>query len=348
MSRVLLHLLALLLMTACALADPSIGPAPSDSALTWINGYRLKPAPDRVPQIVKALSDMGAMKDPESSGIFVGFVAGVLRANPGRAERLVDKMVFLPFQDQWVLIRAIAYSGLPQWKALLRRVARRLPERQKLINLYLDDELLPIDQLPLEAKKAGMWKRVRSAVTFESYRKPKAPARPKETFATRPELLDTLWGLYFATGEPSPIRRIITLLPWSKERNNIDKLTVGSMAKFTLASNAARDARLLKILRAAAPGQPEEVAPVLAEVIDAAETVDTAPVRKDALVAIELFKRKGPGYKTDAVWWARVGEGAISAGCVVAAVAGQAYLGLPCVVGGALSTGTVHYLGTMD
>ena len=97
MSRVLLQLFALLLMTACALADPSIGPAPSDSALTWINAYRLKPAPDRVPQIVKALSDMGAMKDPESSGIFVGFVAGVLRANPSKAERLVDKMVFLPF-----------------------------------------------------------------------------------------------------------------------------------------------------------------------------------------------------------------------------------------------------------
>ena len=68
----------------------------------------------------------------------------------------------------------------------------------------------------------------------------------------------------------------------------------------------------------------------------------------DQPAGTELFKRKGPGYKTDAVWWARVGEGAISAGCVVAAVAGQAYLGLPCVVGGALSTGTVHYLGTMD
>ena len=29
------------------------------------------------------------------------------------------------------------------------------------------------------------------------------------------------------------------MLPWSKDRQDTDKLTVGSMAKFTLATNAA-------------------------------------------------------------------------------------------------------------
>ena len=60
------------------------------------------------------------------------------------------------------------------------------------------------------------------------------------------------------------------MLAWSKERDNVERLTVGSMAKYTLANNAARDAALLAMLKRVSPQQPKEVAPVLKEVIDAA------------------------------------------------------------------------------
>ena len=109
-----------------------------------------------------------------------------------------------------------------------------------------------------------------------------------------------------------------------------------------------QDHGLLEVLRGAQPKQPEEVRPILAEVIEAAETVDTVRVRKEALAAIETLKRKGPGYKQDASLWGQIGEGAISAGCLVAAATGQVALGIPCVIGGALSTGAVHYLSTSD
>jgi hypothetical protein len=62
-------------------------------------------------------------------------------------------------------------------------------------------------------------------------------------------LLDTLWGYYFATGSHAPIQRIIQMLPWSKSRDTVDKLTVGSMARYTLASYAIRDASLREYLR---------------------------------------------------------------------------------------------------
>ncbi len=43
----------------------------------------------------------------------------MLGANPARAEALVEQMLPLPAADQWFVVRAIAYSGLPAWKSLL-------------------------------------------------------------------------------------------------------------------------------------------------------------------------------------------------------------------------------------
>lgn len=344
MFRVLVLWITLLgFMTPAAAVGAGPSPVTADAALAWISRYRTKPDVAQVPAVVRALSHLGALKDPESSGTYVGFFAGVLGSNPARAEKLVSQMLPLPFEDQWVIVRAIAYSGLPAWKDLLRKTAARLPQRQKMIELYLTDQLLPLDRIALDATSPGVLQQMRSVVTLEKLRG-KTPVRKQETFASSPELLDTLWGIYFATGSTRPIAQMVRLLPWSKERDSVDKLTVGSMAKFTMATNASRDVTLLDILRRASANQPQEVVPVLAEVIEAAETVDTVRVRKDALAAIEQLKRKGPGYKQDLAWWGQLGEGAISAGCMVAAVAGQVALGLPCVVGGALSTGAVHYL----
>ena len=54
-----------------------------------------------------------------------------------------------------------------------------------------------------------------------------------------------LWGYYLATGSYAPIGRIIKLLPLANDNDNVDNLTTGSAAKFTLASNAVRDTELL-------------------------------------------------------------------------------------------------------
>ena len=33
----------------------------------------------------------------------------------------------VPPEDEWVVVRAIAYSGLPDWRVLLRKVAPKMP-----------------------------------------------------------------------------------------------------------------------------------------------------------------------------------------------------------------------------
>ena len=330
---------------ASAFAAPAAAATPpgralnsTDAMLKWINAYRGKPEPDALPLLVRGLSEMQAFKDPESCGAYIGFIAGVLGANPERATALIEKMLAIQPADHWVLVRAIAYSGLPNWKVLLLRYAGRMATRSGMIDRYVGGKLPTLEQISYQNAKPGMLDKIK--VTFSFGVVPEKPI----ALEPNPELIDVLWGYYLATGSYPPIGRIIRLLPLANDKDNVDSLTTGSAAKFTLASNAVRDLHLLAILKRAAPGQPEETAKILNDVIETAETVDTARMRKESLAAIEELKQKGPNSKRELTSWGQVGQGALSMGCVVAAATGQFELGIPCVIGGAAYSAGLQYM----
>jgi hypothetical protein len=314
----------------------------TDAVLRWINSYRAKPDLARVPLAVRTLSRLDALRDPETSAVYVGFVAGVIGSNPQKADELVEKMLAIKTEDQWFIVRAVAYSGMSGWRDLLLRFADRMPTRQLMIEKYTSGKLPTLDSIAFEPSPTTMDKikgYTASVGNFITGRKPAEPVRLEAS----PEVLDTLWGYYFATASYGPVGRILRMLPWSKDRQSTDKLTVGSMAKYTLASNAAHDADLLAVLKREEPHESEAVRPILKEVIEAVDTMEIAHLRKEALAAIEDLKRKGPGYKRDLSTWGQVGQGAIALGCVAAAATGQVEIGLPCVVGGALSSAALNY-----
>lgn len=336
-----------LTLVAPASARPSrdIDLSTRESILKWIYGYRAKPDPAAVPEAVHALSRLGVFNDLETSGAYVGFIAGVVGSNPARAEALVARMFPLPPADQWVIVRAIAYSGLPEWKALLSKFAGRMPARKAMIDKYLAGKLPTLAEV-IRAKDPTLMDKLRGYFNFGKRGKP--PSAVTWALDGSPELLDTLWGHYFATGSYGSILRIIGMLAWSKDRDNVEKLTIGSMAKYTLTINAARDVELLTMLKAAVRQQPEEEAAVLKDVIDAADTADTARIRKEQIAAIEEIKRKGPGFKRKLSSWGQLSEGAIGVGCVTAAVMSVTALGIPCVVGGAATSAALHYWARQD
>ena len=331
--------LSTLILSAQAAALPREAEfASMDAVSRWVANYRTKPDPHRLPAAVRALSGLGTLKEPEGAGVYVGFVAGVLGANPDKAEDLIARMIPIAPADQWIIVRSTAYSGHPDWQRWLRKFADRMPMRQSMIEKYLDGRLETLDEIALERKAPTLWGKVKGYFVYEK------PANPSAiTFDRSPELLDTLWGYYFATGSEHPIERIIELLPWVNERDNVEKLTMGSMARFTLASNASRDANLLAMLKRADKTGPQQAKPVLKEVIDAAESVETTRLRKDALASIEELQRKGPAYKRDFSNWGLIGQGALALGCIAAAATGQIQFGLPCVIGGAASGAALSY-----
>lgn len=323
---------------AAAVSPAGAVPLSTDMILRWINDYRHRPDPERLPLVVKSLSGLQAFKDSETSGAYIGFIAGVLGANPTRAPRLLNAMLSIAPSDRWVLVRAVAYSGLPHWKDLLVTVGDQMPERHEMINRYLEGELPTLDQIAYPTHKPGMFDKIKVALKIG------AGDKKPDVLQPSPELIDVLWGYYLATGSYRPIGQIIKLLPLADDHDSVDNLTTGSAAKFTLASNAVRDLTLLAMLKWSVKHQPKDTAKVLNAVIVTAEDVDTGDMRKKSLAEIEQLKQKGPASKRELTGMGQIGEGALAVGCIAAAAVGQVEFGIPCVIGGASYSAGMTYM----
>jgi hypothetical protein len=336
--------LLVLIQPVSAAIAPEIDPRASLNVVQqWIYNYRAKPDYAHIPAAVRVLFHSQTFREPENAGIYLGFIAGAIGSNPARAEQLVNSFFPMPPEDEWVIVRAIAFSGLPDWRNLLRKVAPKMPGRQVMIDSYLAGTLPTLTDIPLEETKPGMWDKLRVAFTKNPFAKDDKKVKMRQTFAGNQDLLDTLWGYYFATGSYTPILRIIAMLPWSKSRDTVDKLTVGSMARYTLASYAVRDAGLREYLHSELSVQPAAVKVPLAEVVEAADTVQLGAVRKDALAAVDELKTKGSDSRRNLDFWGQVGVGAVALGCVSAAALGQVAIGIPCVIGGSASQGLLSF-----
>jgi hypothetical protein len=334
----------LLIQPAQAEKTPDIDPRASLAVVQqWIYNYRAKPDYAHVPAAVRVLFHSQTFKEPESAGIYLGFVAGAIGSNPAKAEQLVASFFPIPPQDEWVIVRAVAYSGLPDWRNVLRRIAPRMPERRVMIDSYLSGKLPTLMDIPLEEAKPGMLEKLRGTFTRNPFAKDERKLNTTLTFASNQDLLDILWGYYFATGSHVPIQRIMQMLPWSSSRDTLDKLTVGSMARYTLASYAIRDAGLREFLRSELARQQAPIKAPLAEVVEAADTVQIAALRKDALAAVDELKTKGSDSRRNLDFWGQVGVGAVALGCVSAAALGQVAIGIPCVIGGSASQGLLSF-----
>ena len=299
-----------------------------DSLLEWVYNYRTHKAPSRVPAAVRSMRELGLFRDDEKAAFCTGFIAGVLGDNPKDGPRLVAKMLPMPDKDQAVLIRAIAYSGRPDWRDLLTKYKERMPLRGPLINSYLSGEAKTLMQVDL------------NEVT----------------------VIYSLWGYYVATGQYQPVVRIMQALRWSKNKNDggfsvkkifsgwkndpsaVDKISTGATAKWTLASYAERNRDLLNLYRAEYERQPPEIAKPLRDVIVAAEAFESDKVRKDQSGAIEDAQKLQATNEAGMSKAATAGSIAIATGCVAASALGQFYIAVPCVIGGALYTGAMKLM----
>ena len=106
MRRIAQIVVACVLLAVLPAARPAkeTGQLPSaEQVIRWIKAYRLKPEPDKLPTVVKVLSQLGAFQEADAAGLYVGFVAGVLGTNPEKAEKLARfnrKQVLK--QDDWM------------------------------------------------------------------------------------------------------------------------------------------------------------------------------------------------------------------------------------------------------
>jgi hypothetical protein len=62
------------------------------------------------------------------------------------------------------------------------------------------------------------------------------------------------------------------------------------------------------------------------------------------MAALDELRRKGPESARNAAWWGTAGQTALAFGCIVASAFGHPEVGIPCVIGGALSNVALKYL----
>lgn len=336
-------LIALVAAAGVAAAAPAIQTNSKEGVLAWINAY--KPSRDfgRAPSVMKAASDYGAFKDPEGAGMYVGFMAGLIGANPKKADRVISDLIEMRSADHWAIVRAIAYSGHPDWRGLMTKYRAKMPTRDLMAQRFLEGRL-PTFDTPPPPKKSWV-KKVNPVNWFK-----KDEEDDMTPLNERADIVDVHWGYYFASRTEQPLRRMVELLPWAEDRDSFERLTIGSMVKYTMAMNASRDSQLLKRLKKIHASLPDKVEdedenpkPHLAEALEAAQTMEIAALRRDAVGKMEDLKRMGPGYKRDVAWWGKVGQGVLSAGCIAAAASGAVVLGLPCVIGGAASSAALNF-----
>ena len=148
---VLAVIASILVQPARAAVAPEIDPSASLNVVQqWIYNYRSKPDYAHVPAAVRVLFHSQTFKEPENAGIYLGFIAGAIGSNPAKAEQLVNSFFPVRPEDEWVVVRAIAYSGLPDWRNLMRKIEVKLPARRVMIEGYLDGSQPTLMDIPLE------------------------------------------------------------------------------------------------------------------------------------------------------------------------------------------------------
>src|ERR1700733_13399591 len=179
--------LFLLIQPADAAISPEIDPRASLGVVQqWIYNYRAKPDYAHVAAALRVLFHAQSFKEPENAGIYLGFIAGAIGSNPAKAEQLVTSFFPVPPEDEWVIVRAIAYSGLPDWRNLLRRMASRMSGRQVMIDSYLAGTLPTLTGIPLEEATPGILDKMRGVFTKNPFAKDDKNKKLKmmQTFAS--------------------------------------------------------------------------------------------------------------------------------------------------------------------
>ncbi|WP_419660655.1 uncharacterized protein Dvar_10530 [Desulfosarcina variabilis str. Montpellier] len=207
----------------------------------WVTYYYNDPEPVKIPEAFIYMSQSGEINKDSDIPPFAGFLAGVLKNNPDKAESWIEVLSDLPVKHKRILIMGVWYSELPDAKQKVFSIFDRDNVLKQTYKDCILSKCFPcsITQIPLEQ---GPW------------------------------VLDTLWGNFMATGSSQPVARIITALSLFDIRLHRKLLKIAAAAKWSLISNSKQHERVLKICIEQIDEQPVEIADELKEIIQSVNT----------------------------------------------------------------------------
>jgi hypothetical protein len=205
----------------------------------WVTYYYKRPEPAALVDAMLALSKQGAFKDANTASPFWGFLAGALSKQRAMVPATVKRLAVLPVEEQPVVILGLWYSGHPDTKSLLAGLANEMPLQRSMIEDLSRSTPPKLVELPLERD---------------------------------PGVMAALWGNFMATGDEAPVLRVIEALPFTMiAQGDPQRLAMGRVAEWSLASNAAQHPRVMEILRRQASARTGIMANLLNRTIAKAE-----------------------------------------------------------------------------
>ena len=195
----------------------------------WLTGYYQKPEPERISPALKYLSDTPLI---ESNAVMptVAFFSALLKKDNAILKSVFDDVALNGSENAKVmLVNVLSLMNTPESKALLEE-ARNTWESQRLQAIVKQQITKPhpsLDTAPIDS----------------------------------PQVLDMLWGTFFATGDEAPVKKIISVIHLEKDGHE-GEIMLGGAANWSLASNARQYPRVLEICKkeaVAAQGPTKEL-----------------------------------------------------------------------------------------
>lgn len=205
---------------------------------SWLMSYYQNPTPNSVPSAVEYMSNSGILDNQNAITPMFGFLSGIFSNNPDLIKPWVAQFDSIQESHLGVVVLGLWYSDLPNAKEITYSIIYKHQNLKDQFAYLNSGSPVALKSIPLEQ---GPW------------------------------VLDALWGNFMATGNKEPVVRIFTALPWIDIKGDINRLTVGGAANWSLTSNAFQHDRVLEICESELEKQPKDIAEKLVQVIENAK-----------------------------------------------------------------------------
>ena len=204
----------------------------------WFTYYYKEPDPSKIPDAIEYMSQSGWLDNKKSLSPIFGFLAGGFKNNPEQVPGWVSRLTSLNKSHFGVVVLGLWYADLPDSQKRVYAILEKHPKLKEEFSFLSKGTSMPIEKIPLEQ---GPW------------------------------VLDALWGNFMATGDKTPVIRIMSTLPWIDVKGDMSRLLVGGAARWSLTSNAVQHNRIMEFCEEEVKTQPTEVADKLREIIETAK-----------------------------------------------------------------------------
>jgi len=188
-----------------------------EAAGDWMMNYYRNPEPQKLAAAFRYFAETKSFKaNDENSLPVVFFFAEALQKSPATLEDFQQIDCLKDTDCESALDTAIAFSGVASAPDTLKAIAGSQSEdsQKKISDLF---------------------------------------AAPNKNIAdlqiTTPASLDILWSAFFASGDKLFVERIIDVLPWADEKQNMNKLLLGSAAEWSLSALSQQQSAVFVICK---------------------------------------------------------------------------------------------------